>query len=642
MRTRTAVTFGTVIVAALIGLLLVGQAPGHAQQDGVSEADMWVPLWEVSYGGFRKLIDIASASSSEAWGIDSNVLASPSGPRGQTLYVHRTGDWWRVVQVENGPHILAIDMTAPDEGFAVGERGAIQHFGGWRWQSVRSPTVHKLADVAMVSGDEGWAVGDRGTILEWDGSDWEQVEVPEQIRVFLISAVAAPESGEAWATSTGGQILHYEGDDWSVFPAPEMVGLTDIAFDASGRGMAVGRHALEYSGGSWREIDGPGPTMTSVAWHSGVAYASADGQLWQHSDGEWGLVAMPETPAGVQSLEFRKVSEAFDGVWGMSTDDGAVLHMSGGPAAYVRPAVRGLMAIDMITTTFGWAGGAAVTAGLVGSLDGAWSTEIAMPAGSEVRGIDLVSETDGWAVGRLVREVAEARMWRWDGTQWAEWPIEKTWELSNIDMIASDDGFANGGNVIARWDGEEWRQRADVPPAAMPGGLSMLKGGENPTGWFGGYGRIMRLADGEWSQELLSDTGLVFDIEVPDQREGWATTGSALFRFDGETWSEAEIAVAPSTLILDIDAADIGNAWLVTDDHSLYHWNGTDWARHDLSPLGVGFKTLRISAIRIEPSTLATEVWLAGENPSIGLYRIVTPVGVIQMPAVLKGGTFRP
>jgi hypothetical protein len=640
MRRRITLICGAIIGAALISLALMSQAPGHAQDGNAST--MWVPTWEVSYGGYRKLTDLASVDTVEAWGIDGNIVSSPTGPRDQTLYVHRTGDLWRVAQVQNGTQMLAIDVTRSGAGFAVGEHGAIQHYSGWRWQPATSPTRHRLADVAIVSADEGWAVGDRGTILEWDGKSWDAVDVPAEIRVFLISAVASPVSGEAWATSTGGQILRYEGDDWFVFTAPSLDRPTGIAFDTVDRGMAVGRNVLEFSNGRWSEIESPASVLTSVAWHAGVAYAAGDGQLWQYVDGTWAPVTGPDVAAGFPAIDFGRVARAADGVWGLSRDTAATVHMSGGPANYVLPALRSTLAIDMITTTFGWAGGPAITAGLVGAVDGPWTAETAMSPGSEVQGIDLVSRSDGWAVGRMAGTTPEARMWRWVGSQWDEWPVEKTWELSNVDMISADDGWANGGNLIARWDGQEWRQQVDVAPAGTPGGLSMLEGGDNPEGWFGGYGLVIHLVDGEWQQDRLPDTRLVFDIEVPGRSEGWATTGTKLYRYDGETWSEAEIELAPGSLIMDIDAPDVGNAWVLVENQGLYHWNGSDWARHDLSPLGVGFKPMRISALRIEQDSLATEVWLAGEEPSIGLYRVVTPVGTIHLPLILRGSALRP
>ncbi|MFN2252153.1 MAG: WD40/YVTN/BNR-like repeat-containing protein [Anaerolineae bacterium] len=613
------------------------------QATGETEYDEWVPLWEVYYGGFRKLTDIAPVSDTEAWGIDANVVVGTGDPRGQTLYVHRIGDSWRVAQVEDGPQMLAIDIAPTGFGVAVGEKGAIQQYEGWRWQSVRSPTVQRLTDVSLVSSSKGWAVGNRGTILEWDGSDWEQVEVPEEIRVFQISAVAAVSNSDAWATCTGGQMLHYGGGDWEEYDSPALVGPTGIAFDASGRGMAVGYNVLELSGGEWREIESPGPTLTSVAWHDGIAYAAGDGDLWQYADGAWSLVELPDTPDEAQATEYRLVAKAAEGVWGTSADTGAVVLMAGGPATYVRPSVRALLAIDMISTTLGWTGGAAQTAGLVGSLDGSWSQEIAMPSGTEVRGIDLVSDTDGWAIGRQIGSAIEARLWRWDGTDWTRWPIEKTWDISNIEMVGPDDGYANGGNVIAHWNGEEWRQVTDSPPAGRPGGMAMLEGGDNPTGWFGGYGVILHIEDGEWTQQFLSDDGLVFDIEVPSPSEGWAATRSAtrsaLFRYDGDTWTQVDLELNTGARIEDIDAVDKGNAWLVTEDHVLYHWNGTAWALHDLAPLGVGFRTLRLKALRVDPESLATDVWLVGENPSIGRYRIVTPVGTIHLPAVVTGAS---
>lgn len=637
MRSRiVALGVGLAALMALAAMPLVGSAQGD-----VSHGDL-VPTWEIAYGGYEQLDDIAAASSKESWGIDIAVVPGGGGPTPETLFVHRDGDLWRVAQVALGTQMNAIDMVSPTEGFAVGERGDIYRYRGFSWTPVRSPTAQRLVDIDLVSAELGWAVGDRGTILRWDGRSWEPTEVPSQVRVFQISSVAAPSPAEAWATSLGGEILRFEGDAWEIVDAPPIAAPAAIAFRGSGYGMAVGRTALVYESGAWREILTPPATLTSLAWDGDIAYAVGATTLWQYEDETWSPFGFDGGSSGLGALRYGKVAADAAGVWGFDVSGGATIHIADQAARYVRPDIQELVALDMMTTTVGWSGGRAVTHGLIGADDGRWTQSHAMSQGSIVRDIALASVTDGWAVGDSGGEDPRTRMWRWDGAAWTDWPVSSTWQLSHIDMLAEDDGWANGGNLIARWDGKEWREVVDVPPAAAPGGLSMLRGAEDPEGWFGGYGEIYHLADGQWTRHVIDDTNLVTDISVPEPNEGWASTGTTLLRFDGETWSVFELGLPAGSLVYDVEAVAQGNAWFLIEDAGLVHWDGESWVRHPLAPLGGHFEPLRLSVLPLERDTFATEIWMAGEKPSVGVYRTVSPVGVIHMPVAARGGVLRP
>jgi hypothetical protein len=630
---------GLALLLSLSVSVLLGRA-----QEGNDRADLdgdLIPTWEVKYGGYHQLTNIAPVSVDEAWGVDIADIPNPSGPLFETLFVRRTGNLWRVVQVEPGAQMNALDMAGAADGFAVGERGQIFRFRGWRWKEVTSPTDQRLVDIDMVSPSDGWAVGDRGTILYWDGNSWEKTKVPAVVRVFQISAVAVAGPGEIWASSLGGQLLKYEGDEWREVSAPLLRAPSDMAFNAQGLGMIVGRNALFYDGDEWTEIEMPASTLTSVTWDDDIVYAAGGFKLWQYVDGAWSNVTFDPAPVDLGAVKYAKVAADSSGAWALDTGNGTTVHIDDGVARYVWPASEKLVAIDMITTTLGWAGGHSITAGLIGTSSGAWTESQGLPPGSVVRDIDLVSESDGWAVGDNGAENPDMRMWRWNGKDWAKWPISATWELSNIDMLDSDEGWTNGGNVIARWDGEQWHQVLEAPAGATPGGLSMLSGGANPEGWFGGVTEVFHLKDGVWTRFQLPREGLVFDIEAPDATHAWATTGEWLFQYDGEEWKNVDLGQASGKYIFDIEAISAGNVWLLIDDVGLMHWNGEEWQRHTLAPFGGWFAPRRLRALPLEAGTFASELWMAGEHPSIGVYRVVSPVGVIHIPIAAKAGRLR-
>jgi hypothetical protein len=52
----------------------------------------------------------------------------------------------------------------------------------------------------------------------------------------------------------------------------------------------------------------------------------------------------------------------------------------------------------------------------------------------------------------------DAITWHWNGTAWTQAPNPAAGELSDVDMIASNDGVAVGENgIILRWNGSAWQ-----------------------------------------------------------------------------------------------------------------------------------------------------------------------------------------
>lgn len=47
-----------------------------------------------------------------------------------------------------------------------------------QWQDVPSPTTERLLDVVMLNRQEGWAVGQGGALLHYIDDRWEQVSIP--------------------------------------------------------------------------------------------------------------------------------------------------------------------------------------------------------------------------------------------------------------------------------------------------------------------------------------------------------------------------------------------------------------------------------------------------------------------------------
>ncbi len=623
------------VLLSACGLGLVLANPAGAQSPYAPPSrGPWVPSWEVVYGGYRQVDDLAQVGPAEAWGVDIAELGTGGEKRPQTAFVHWKDGVWRAAQIADGVRLTAVAMAGTDFGFAVGAEGVIFRFDGWRWRAVGSPVRLDLFDVALLGPGEGWAVGERGLTLRWDGQRWRVTESPVQFARLTAVTILAP--GDAWAVSRSGDVLHYDGE-WAVVQTPPINELADVAFDSPGHGMVVGRGVLELRDGQWRQLEVEARWTVSAAFHDGTAYVVADGCLLSYTGGAWLPVDFSAVPVELRGCGYQRVVPGRNGVWGLAAD-GTTVWITAGGAHFVRPAVSTFLALDMATPDLGWAGGDARTAAFVGAAGGRWSLEQPTALGTIVWDIDLVSETDGWAVGQLPGNPPLPRMWRWDGSRWSEWPVEKTWVPKGIDMLAPDDGWVSGSNVVARWDGDAWRHVPDAPLEVATGVLSMLRGGDSPEGWFGSFGVIYHLHDGDWEPEVLPERVLLHTIDVPAPNEGWAASAGALFRYDGEAWHTVRVPLSPIAEIKDLHAPEPGSAWVLVDPDGLLHWNGVNWELHTLGRMGGHARPVRLHALRPDPRAPGTDVWLAGAPPAIARYRVVAPLVRLYLPVARRGG----
>jgi photosystem II stability/assembly factor-like uncharacterized protein len=212
------------------------------------------------------------------------ALSSPAdgwiGGSGGTL-LHWDGNSWSLCASPTTTNIRAIDMLAPDNGWAIGGdsagHSAILHWNGTQWQLVTEYSDRYIYDLDLLSATDGWAVGTLGDIWHWNGSILEWIDGPVMHDLYEVR-ILAPNDGWAiggdWA-SFDSSILHWNGVAWSVIAEVEDI-LNDLDFVSPTNGWAVGQKGtiMRWDGTRWQVEVAPGtssPALLGISMVSGTS-----------------------------------------------------------------------------------------------------------------------------------------------------------------------------------------------------------------------------------------------------------------------------------------------------------------------------------------------------------------------------------
>ncbi len=604
-------------------------------------AEHGLPTWTVHYGGFRSLQDLVAVSPEEAWGLDAIEVSLAPGRQQQTAFVHVKDGVWRAVSFVSGLRLRALDLSGPGHGIAVGEDGKQWGFDGREWNDAGTIGDEDLLDIDLWSAEAGWAVGEIASIYRWDGTFWSKETLPRAVGASRILSVSAVSPTEAWAATANGQLLHRTAQGWTIDEsAPETRSWEDVSFLTPNHGLAAGRVLAEYRDGTWREIGSVDVRYRSLAWLGDTAVVLGNDRPLRVRDGALETVGFEAGPLGedLGGLVYRWLSAVSPTeAWVFGPGTTVTSAPSSGPGAWVWPPVKQLTTVDAVVEGQGWAGGIAIRDGFVGGdIEGAWTRSLAQEPGTIVEDIDLLSPESGWAVGQFAPPGdplgAEGRMWRWQGETWTPYPINKLWRMTRIQMLSEDEGWASGDNVIVRWDGAEWSQVGGAPPEAAHGDFSIVRGGDEALGFFGGDGLVFRMTGDVWQSWSFNVAELIHAVTAPEEDEAWALSRNTLYRYDGASWVDATPRLPRGTILADIDAAGPNDVWLLTEPPELRHWNGARWITHDLSPLGHLSTPFRLRALRLEEDSPATDIWLAGEPPMVARFHLSKVVSTLSLP----------
>ncbi|MEX2422051.1 MAG: hypothetical protein WD670_09570 [Actinomycetota bacterium] len=285
------------------------------------------------------------------------------------------------------------------------------------------------------------------------------------------------------------------------------------------------------------------------------------------------------------------------------------------PSADPGEAPTTLLGVVAVTASEAWAVGGigtpdAPTAVAIQHWDGAsWSAVEAPSPGTivnELLSVDASEPNDVWAVGRTSNGSGDDPLvLHFDGTEWAEVaiPEEVDGVFTSVAAIAPTDVWAVGfvGDpaasleraLVLHWDGVAW-STVEVN-RAVGGGKAALLDIEwvSPTDlWVVGYHHfqplILRFDGSAWSRSPTDVRGTTNAIEAFATSEVW-TVGDPIQRFDGTTWTAAEI-VRPGADLVGVAAVAVADIWAVgsrpAEDvtqlrAAVYRYSGRRWVPVD-------------------------------------------------------------
>jgi hypothetical protein len=253
------------------------------------------------------------------------------------------------------------------------------------WYAVPSSTTADLFDIDMTGPDNGWIATGNGSLLHWDGHQWQPVVGLPGVKLTAISVIS-----ETLGWAVGDTMLSWDGSLWSPYDYPLNKYLSDVQMLSSHQAWAVGYagRILRWDGSNW---------STRLSTH-----------------GEW--------IRGVDGL-------ADDDMWAVyGTSDsqdlyGGIIHWDG------------LLWSDVLTHT------------------------------TSLRAIDMLSTTQGWAVG------FNRQIYAWDGMSWSVAPSQipsSGGTLWAVSAISAEDAWAAGADgLLAHWDGVSWEVAPGPPEAGL-------------------------------------------------------------------------------------------------------------------------------------------------------------------------------
>jgi len=497
----------------------------------------------------------------------------------------------------------------------------------------------------MLSGEEGWIVGDRGAILHWDGERWKAVESPINIPLVFVKGVAAEDAWAVGSVRSGEEtewiMLRWDGTKWSIFSNPTPIGrVVAMSFTSNDNGWAIAykggardiSYLVHWDGRVWTTIMEASQIYAldmlseNEGWAVGDALYRWDGQSWKKH----------QVPLRQRGYEYASISFLSQEEGWATLVDGTLLHWNG--SEWKQVALNGFVAsqVNMITSSNGWL--------IVG--DGTANPKLVHWDGREWKLFEgdqplleyartqmaTLPNSDAWMV---ITSEGRPQIWRWDGTAWRAHKPQELLYLRAFEFIPPMEAWIVGGarhnpdagnSYIGFWDGKELKQVSSQATGTLndivfltPDNGWAVGGGSQIIHWDGRVWKVVkefRGRSGGPAQEFRSLEAIAFH----NSEDGWAVGGVSnegggyplMFRWDGEEWHDVDPG-----LLIDLCRCNLTSIGLMGEDMgwvagghegNLFFWNGVYWQAIE-NPANYWLNSITMLS--------ASDVWVAGYQSGI-------------------------
>lgn len=412
--------------------------------------------------------------------------ATPTTPTATATATPVSASNWTTVTSPITVSLRALSLTSDDEGWAVGDNGAILKLQGGAWLSATSPATVTLRAIDMVNSEAGFAVGDQSTLLGYRFSPtntlstrWFPIDIINKGPGDVFMAASFLSSTYGMIGASTGAIGTFNEPVWADYltKTTVMLDYQQVVTGASISGVSLVSPTLAYA--TTPGADGVSPAILS--WNGTY----------------WTQVYKGSTP-------LRAIT-SISGTTVAAGDSGTLLMTTGitGPWTPISSTTAAnLLATSWPTKTLGFAAG---SGGIIARVTATGTLEAGSTTANTLNGIGAVSQSRGWAVGDngtilhyTNPAIATSTPTATPTPIWQA-PVQPT-PILNIVGVAAVTGTqvyaASGTSIIQSSNGI-----SDWTPMTVPIAPGILSIAASPGGmvWASGTGgHLMTLNGGVW------------------------------------------------------------------------------------------------------------------------------------------------
>ncbi len=498
---------------------------------------------------------------------------------------------WSTMITGTSEHLEGVWGNGASDVFAVGAAGTILRFDGSAWTPMSSGTTATLNAVWGTGSTDVFAVGNAvssvGTILHWDGATWSAMTAATTYHLFGVWGTGP---SDVFAVGELGNIRRWNGSTWVAMAS----GTTAMLLAVWGTGpndvFVVGTNGTirHWNGTAWSSMTSGTTEHLYGIGGTGPAdvYAvGANGTLLHWNGTAWSAMTSGTT-------------QRLDAVWAAGPADVFAV----GPNTTLRSTGTGWTTLATTAAPLAVWGSSAGNVFAVGSNGVAqhWSGAVWLPSSlSPVRSISGSGPDDVWAVG--VGEI----ILHWDGSTWTpHFHNAMGYSLHPLGVASqsAERAVVVGLQIILSCFAAT--PECDVEQAFSGPTLQSV--------WAWGPDLYEFVAVGIAGANMgsgshLETTTTLYGVWGPDAGEAFVVgDGGTIFHWDGTTWSQMSSGTTED--LYGVWGAGPADVFVVGTHGTILHWNGAAW-----SPM-TSDTTLRLWGVS---GTGPNDIFVVGDDGTI-------------------------